>query len=81
MAHKIDQDACIGCGSCAGTCPVGAISEDNGKYKVMKLAASTASLAPALARLALSLLNKQEARCAACNDAGCANFFIGERLC
>ena len=60
---------------------VGAISEDNGKYKVDELAASTATLAPALARLALSLLNKQEARCAACNDAGCANFFIGERLC
>ena len=34
MAHKINQDDCIGCGSCAGTCPVGAISEDNGKYKV-----------------------------------------------
>ena len=49
--------------------------------RLMKLAASTATLAPALARLALSLLNKQEARCAACNDAGCANFFIGERLC
>ena len=31
MAHKINQDECIGCGSCAGTCPVGAISEDNGK--------------------------------------------------
>ena len=34
MAHKINQDECIGCGSCAGTCPVGAIAEDNGKYKV-----------------------------------------------
>ena len=34
MAHKINHDECIGCGSCAGTCPVGAIAEDNGKYKV-----------------------------------------------
>ncbi len=34
MAHKINQDECIGCGSCAGTCPVGAISESDGKYVV-----------------------------------------------
>ena len=26
MAYKIGDD-CISCGSCAGTCPVGAISE------------------------------------------------------
>ena len=33
MAHTI-SDACVSCGSCAGACPVGAISEGDGKYVV-----------------------------------------------
>ncbi len=33
MAHTI-SDACVSCGSCAGSCPVGAISEGDGKYVV-----------------------------------------------
>lgn len=30
MAYKINDD-CIGCGACVGECPVGAISEADGK--------------------------------------------------
>ena len=33
MAYVIG-DACVSCGSCAGQCPVGAISEGDGKYVI-----------------------------------------------
>ena len=33
MAYKI-TDACIACGTCAGECPVRAISEGDGKYVI-----------------------------------------------
>ena len=33
MAYVIGED-CIGCGSCAGSCPVDAISENDGKYVI-----------------------------------------------
>ena len=28
------SDACVSCGTCAGECPVGAISEGDGKYVI-----------------------------------------------
>ena len=33
MAYVI-SDECISCGGCAGDCPVGAISEGDGKYVI-----------------------------------------------
>lgn len=33
MAYKI-TDSCISCGTCVGECPVGAISEGDGKYEI-----------------------------------------------
>ncbi len=33
MAYKISDD-CIACGACAGECPVGAISEGDGKFVI-----------------------------------------------
>ena len=33
MAYKISDD-CISCGACAAECPVGAISEGDGKYEI-----------------------------------------------
>ena len=34
MAYIINADECIGCGACAGECPVEAISEADGKYEI-----------------------------------------------
>lgn len=33
MAYKI-SDACLGCGACEATCPVGAISMVDGKFEI-----------------------------------------------
>lgn len=33
MAFRI-TDECVGCGSCAGQCPVNAISDKGGKYEI-----------------------------------------------
>lgn len=33
MAFQIN-DGCVMCGACAGVCPVGAISEGDGKYEI-----------------------------------------------
>ena len=34
MAYKINADECLGCGAWAGECPVGAITEQDGKYVI-----------------------------------------------
>ncbi len=33
MAYVIN-DGCVCCGACAGACPVGAISEGDGKFEI-----------------------------------------------
>ena len=35
MAYSINKDECIGCGTCEGECPTGAIAvTDEGKYNI-----------------------------------------------
>lgn len=34
MAHKIDVEKCVGCGSCADECPNEAIKEAGDKYEI-----------------------------------------------
>lgn len=34
MAAKVNQDTCVGCGSCTDACPVGAIKLDGDKAAV-----------------------------------------------
>ena len=33
MAYVINED-CIACGACAGECPVGAITEGDGRFEI-----------------------------------------------
>lgn len=34
MAAKVDEEKCIGCGSCVNVCPVEAIEVENGTAKI-----------------------------------------------
>jgi len=34
MAHQVNPEVCLNCGACEGACPVGAISEKEGKRVV-----------------------------------------------
>jgi formate hydrogenlyase subunit 6/NADH:ubiquinone oxidoreductase subunit I len=34
MAYQIDKTECVGCGVCAGNCPVSAIDQKDDKYEI-----------------------------------------------
>jgi len=34
MAYKVNPDVCVNCGACESSCPVGAITEANGKRTI-----------------------------------------------
>ncbi|MCA6079660.1 MAG: 4Fe-4S binding protein [Endomicrobium sp.] len=34
MVYQIDANTCVGCGACAGNCPVSAIKENGDKYEI-----------------------------------------------
>lgn len=34
MAYKISEDVCVSCGTCAETCPMGAIKENGGAFEI-----------------------------------------------
>ena len=79
MAFVIN-DGCIGCGACAGTCPVGAISQGDGKYEI-SADASPAAHVQAAALLVLSLrLKSGSARKSASACFPCSFIPAGERL-
>lgn len=61
MAYVI-SDACVSCGTCAGECPVGAISEGDGKYVIDANACLDCVLAQALALQKLFLRNNPVGR-------------------
>ena len=54
MAHVI-SDECVSCGTCEGECPVGAISEGDGKYEIELMLVQIAELVRLLVLQALSL--------------------------